>query len=214
MWDDIVLPEATRQQLIELQQQVAQQTKVYEAWGFGEKLSRGRGISALFSGSSGTGKTMAAEIMAGALELELYRIDLSCVVSKYIGETEKNLARVSMKRAQRRNLGFSTRPTRVRQTLRSERRTRSLRQHRDQLFLAAHEDYQGLAILATNMRQALDEAFMRRLRFLIEFRFRMGRCARISGVSRFRTRHRCKTWTSTFWPAASKSRAVTSATSR
>jgi len=74
--------------------QVANRALVYEKWGFGAKLSRGRGISALFSGVSGTGKTMAAEILANHLKLDLYRIDLSAVVSKYIGETEKNLRRV------------------------------------------------------------------------------------------------------------------------
>ena len=171
-WDDIVLPDATSQQLIELQQQVAQQTKVYEAWGFGRKMPRGRGISALFSGSSGTGKTMAAEVMAGVLELELYRIDLSSVVSKYIGETEKNLARV-FDEAERSGVILFFDEADALFGKRSEVKDAHDRYANIEInyLLQRMEDYQGLAILATNMRQALDDAFLRRLRFLIEFPF-------------------------------------------
>jgi AAA+ superfamily predicted ATPase len=171
-WDDIVLPDMAQQQLIEIQQQVAQQTRVYEAWGFGKKLSRGRGVSALFSGSSGTGKTMAAEILAGTLNLELYRIDLSCVVSKYIGETEKNLARV-FDEAERSSVILFFDEADALFGKRSEVKDAHDRYANIEInyLLQRMEDFQGLAILATNMRQALDEAFLRRLRFLIEFPF-------------------------------------------
>ena len=93
-WDDIVLPEPEKALLRQIADQVAQRNRVYEDWGFARKMSRGLGISALFAGDSGTGKTMAAEVIANDLRLDLYRIDLSAVVSKYIGETEKNLRRL------------------------------------------------------------------------------------------------------------------------
>ena len=93
-WDDLVLPEPQRQTLREIAAHVRQRARVYESWGFAAKGARGLGISALFAGASGTGKTMAAEVLANELRLDLYRIDLSQVVSKYIGETEKNLRRV------------------------------------------------------------------------------------------------------------------------
>src|SRR5262249_41524557 len=93
-WDDLVLPADVLLQLHDLAAQVAQRHRVYSEWGYGAKLSRGRGITALFSGASGTGKTMAAEVVAEELNLDLYRIDLASTVSKYIGETEKNLKRL------------------------------------------------------------------------------------------------------------------------
>ena len=93
-WADLVLPEAQLQVLRDIAAHVRQRAQVYETWGFAAKGARGLGISALFAGASGTGKTMAAEVLANDLRLDLYRIDLSQVVSKYIGETEKNLRRV------------------------------------------------------------------------------------------------------------------------
>ena len=93
-WADLVLPEAQRGTLREIAVHVRQMRVVYGDWGFAGKSTRGLGISALFSGASGTGKTMAAEVLANELALDLYRIDLSAVVSKYIGETEKNLRRL------------------------------------------------------------------------------------------------------------------------
>src|SRR2546430_8894431 len=93
-WDELVLPEGERKLLREIAAHVAHKTTVYETWGFGAVSNRGLGISALFAGASGTGKTMAAEVLANTLRLDLYRIDLSSVISKYIGETEKNLRRV------------------------------------------------------------------------------------------------------------------------
>ncbi|MFL6863400.1 MAG: AAA family ATPase, partial [Allosphingosinicella sp.] len=91
VWDDLVLPPAETALLRQIAAQVGARTTVYDEWGFREKMNRGLGISAMFAGESGTGKTMAAEVLANALRLDLYRIDLSAVVSKYIGETEKNL---------------------------------------------------------------------------------------------------------------------------
>jgi SpoVK/Ycf46/Vps4 family AAA+-type ATPase len=171
-WDDIVVSDDVRAQLRELAAQVQQRSRVYETWGFGAQLGRGRGITALFSGPSGTGKTMAAEILAGALELDLYRIDLAGVVSKFIGETEKNLRRV-FDAAERSgailffdeaDALFGTR-TEVRD---SHDRYANLEIN---YLLQRMEDYSGLAILATNRRSALDTAFLRRLRFVIDFPF-------------------------------------------
>jgi hypothetical protein len=171
-WDDIVVSDDVRTQLRELAAQVQQRGRVYETWGFGAQLGRGRGITALFSGPSGTGKTMAAEILAGALELDLYRIDLAGVVSKFIGETEKNLRRV-FDAAERSgailffdeaDALFGTR-TEVRD---SHDRYANLEIN---YLLQRMEDYSGLAILATNRRSALDTAFLRRLRFVIDFPF-------------------------------------------
>src|SRR5262249_34973152 len=90
-WDDLVLPDSTRSLLQQVADQVVHRTTVYDRWGFGAHITRGLGVSVLFAGPSGTGKTMAAEVLAARLQLDLYRIDLSAVVSKYIGETEKNL---------------------------------------------------------------------------------------------------------------------------
>ncbi|MBK9714773.1 MAG: ATP-binding protein, partial [Kouleothrix sp.] len=93
-WDDLVLPEAQVEVLRGVLAHVRQRATVYEAWGFARKSGRGLGVTALFAGPSGTGKTLAAEVLANELRLDLYRVDLSAVVSKYIGETEKNLRRV------------------------------------------------------------------------------------------------------------------------
>jgi hypothetical protein len=171
-WQDIVVPDDVIGQLRELADQVEQRSRVYERWGFGTKLGRGRGITALFAGPSGTGKTMASEILARHLRLDLQRIDLAGVVSKYIGETEKNLRRVfdaaeasgAILLFDEADALFGTR-TEVRD---SHDRYANLEIN---YLLQRMEDYSGLAILATNRRAALDTAFLRRLRFVIEFPF-------------------------------------------
>ena len=93
-WDDLVLPEQEKKILKQILAQIRQQAKVYQKWGFARKNQRGLGLTVLFAGTSGTGKTTAAEVLAYELNLDLYRIDLSSVMSKYIGETEKNLRRI------------------------------------------------------------------------------------------------------------------------
>jgi hypothetical protein len=171
-WDDIVVGDDVLEQLREVADQVEQRGRVYEEWGFGARLGRGRGITALFAGPSGTGKTMAAEILARHLRLELHRIDLAGVVSKYIGETEKNLRRVfdaaessgAILLFDEADALFGTR-TEVRD---SHDRYANVEIN---YLLQRMEDYGGLAILATNRRAALDAAFLRRLRFVIEFPF-------------------------------------------
>jgi len=171
-WDDIVLPSDVRQQLEEIADQVANRHRVYVTWGFGDKLSRGRGISALFAGPSGTGKTLAAEILARHLGLDLYRVDLSCVVSKYIGETEKNLRRVFDAAEQSGAILFFDEADALfgKRTEIRDSHDRYANVEIDYL-LQRMEEYRGLAILATNMKSHLDAAFLRRLRFLVDFPF-------------------------------------------
>ena len=150
-WDDIVLPPAAADQLREVADQVAHRATVYRNWGFGAKLSRGQGISALFAGPSGTGKTMAAEVLAGALGLDLYRIDLAGVVSKYIGETEKNLRRIfDAAEAGGAVLFFDEADALFGK--RSEVKDSHDRYANIEVnyLLQRMEDYRGLAILATN----------------------------------------------------------------
>jgi hypothetical protein len=171
-WDDIVLPDDLMRQLREIADQVAARSQVYESWGFGAGLPRGRGISALFSGSSGTGKTMTAEILANHLQLDLYRIDLAGVVSKYIGETEKNLRNVFDAAEQSGAILFFDEADAL-FGKRSEVKDSHDRYANIEVnyLLQRMEDYRGLAILCTNRRSALDRAFLRRLRFLVEFPF-------------------------------------------
>jgi len=171
-WDDIVLPADLIRQLWEIAGQVAARPQVYEAWGFGARLPRGRGISALFSGPSGTGKTMAAEILANHLQLDLYRIDLAGVVSKYIGETEKNLRNVFDAAEQSGAILFFDEADAL-FGKRSEVKDSHDRYANIEInyLLQRMEDYRGLAVLCTNRRSALDRAFLRRLRFLVEFPF-------------------------------------------
>ncbi|MGH7516503.1 MAG: ATP-binding protein [Gemmatimonadales bacterium] len=171
-WDDIVLPDDALRQLREIADQVAARPQVYETWGFGARLPRGRGISALFSGPSGTGKTMAAEILAGHLQLDVYRIDLAGVVSKYIGETEKNLRNVFDASEQSGAILLFDEADAL-FGKRSEVKDSHDRYANIEVnyLLQRMEDYRGLAILCTNRRSALDRAFLRRLRFLVEFPF-------------------------------------------
>ena len=171
-WDDIVLPSAEAVLLRQISEQVAQRTTVYEKWGFGRRMSRGLGISALFSGDSGTGKTMAAEVIAHDLRLNLYRIDLSAVVSKYIGETEKNLRRLFDAAENGGAILFFDEADAL-FGKRSEVKDSHDRYANIEInyLLQRMEAYRGLAILATNMKSALDTAFLRRLRFIVRFPF-------------------------------------------
>jgi SpoVK/Ycf46/Vps4 family AAA+-type ATPase len=146
--------------------------RVYEQWGFERKLSLGKGIVALFSGSSGTGKTFAAEILAGDLGMDLYQIDLSCVVSKYIGETEKNLSRV-FQEAQDSNAILFFDEADALFGKRSEVKDAHDRYANIEInyLLQKVEEYEGVIILASNMSKSIDAAFLRRMHFSIEFPF-------------------------------------------
>jgi hypothetical protein len=171
-WADLVLPRAQCDVLREIQAHVRERACVYESWGFAKKSARGLGISALFCGASGTGKTMAAEALAHELRLDLYRIDLSQVVSKYIGETEKNLRRV-FDAAESGGAVLLFDEADALFGKRSEVKDSHDRYANIEVsyLLQRMEAYRGLAILTTNMKSALDPAFLRRLRFVVEFPF-------------------------------------------
>jgi hypothetical protein len=171
-WDDLVLPEAQLQVMRTIASHVRMRHRVYEEWGFAEKSARGLGIAALFAGASGTGKTMAAEVLARELRLDLYRIDLASMVSKYIGETEKNLKRLfdtaegsgAILLFDEADALFGKRS----EVKDSHDRYANLE---TSYLLQRMESYRGLSILTTNMRSALDSAFLRRIRFIVNFPF-------------------------------------------
>jgi len=171
-WFDLVLPDQEKNLLREIASHVAHKAVVYDEWGFSKTCSRGLGISALFCGGTGTGKTMAAEVLANELQLDLYRIDLSCVVSKYIGETEKNLRRVFDAAEDGGAILFFDEADAL-FGKRSEVKDSHDRYANIEInyLLQRMESYGGLSVLATNMKSALDPAFLRRLRFLITFPF-------------------------------------------
>jgi SpoVK/Ycf46/Vps4 family AAA+-type ATPase len=169
---DLVLPPAQLASLHEIARQLRQRERVYRDWGFGDKHSRGQGLTALFAGESGTGKTLAAEAIANEVELDLYRIDLATVVSKYIGETEKNLKRLfDIAESSGAVLLFDEADALFGK--RSEVKDSHDRYANIEVayLLQRVETYRGLAILTTNMKSALDRAFLRRIRFIVNFPF-------------------------------------------
>ncbi|MFO1161111.1 MAG: ATP-binding protein [Reyranellaceae bacterium] len=171
-FDDLVLPMGQTAMLRDIARHLRQRERVYGDWGFGAKHQLGQGLVALFAGESGTGKTLAAEAVANDVALDLYRIDLATVVSKYIGETEKNLKRL-----------FDTAESSGAVLLfdeadalfgkRSEVKDSHDRYANIEIayLLQRIEAYRGLAILTTNMKGALDQAFLRRIRFIVSFPF-------------------------------------------
>ncbi|MEH2008605.1 ATP-binding protein [Nostoc sp.] len=171
-WEDLVLPESQIQVLRDVAMQVKLRAKVYDRWGFGGKSKRGLGISALFAGVSGTGKTMAAEVLALELQLDLYRIDLSAVVSKYIGETEKNLGRV-FDAAELGGVVLLFDEADALFGKRSEVKDSHDRHANVEVsyLLQRMESYRGLSVLTTNLKSSLDQAFLRRIRFITQFPF-------------------------------------------
>lgn len=171
-WDDIVLSAEQFAQLRELCDRMKYRHLVYSEWGFDRKLSLGKGLNALFSGPPGTGKTMAAEVIANELQLDLYKIDLSQIVSKYIGETEKNLDRIFSAATHTNAILFFDEADAL-FGKRSEVKDAHDRYANIEVgyLLQKMEEYEGVAILATNLRQNMDEAFVRRLHFIVEFSF-------------------------------------------
>lgn len=171
-WDELILPDLQKQVLRDIVSHARQRFQIYEIWGFSNKSTIGQGISALFYGPSGTGKTMAASVIAHELQLDLYRIDLSQIVNKYIGETEKNLARVfdaaedsgAILLFDEADALFAKR-TEVKN---SHDRNANME---TSYLLQRMESYSGIAILTTNLKKEMDSAFMRRIRFAIQFPF-------------------------------------------
>lgn len=171
-WDDLVLPAPQLALLRQMAAHVRHASTVYESWGFAARAGRGLGISALFAGASGTGKTMAAEVLANELRLDLYRIDLSQTVSKYIGETEKNL-RTIFDAAEDSGAVLLFDEADALFGKRSEVKDSHDRYANIEVsyLLQRMEAYRGLALLTTNLKSALDTAFLRRLRFVVQFPF-------------------------------------------
>ena len=171
-WDDLVLPSAQEEMLHEIAAHVRQRATVYQSWGFAKKNARGLGISALFAGTSGTGKTLAAEVLASELRLDVYRIDLSSVVSKYIGETEKNLRQV-FDAAEEGGVILLFDEADALFGKRSDVKDSHDRHANIEVsyLLQRMECYPGLAILTTNLKSSLDNAFLRRIRFVVQFPF-------------------------------------------
>ncbi len=171
-WDDLVLRSTPKQTLRQVAIHVRQRGHVYNVWGFGAAGARGLGVTALFAGPSGTGKTMAAEVLANELRLDLYRIDLSQVVSKYIGETEKNLSRV-FDAAEEGSVVLLFDEADALFGKRSDVKDSHDRYANIEVsyLLQRMECYRGLAILTTNRKSALDQAFLRRIRFVVDFPF-------------------------------------------
>jgi hypothetical protein len=169
-WEDLQLPDMETALLRQIAEQVAYRGAVYDEWGFRGRMNRGLGISALFAGDSGTGKTMAAEVIARELKLLIYRIDLSAVVSKYIGETEKNLRKLFDAAEDSGAILFFDEADAL-FGKRSEVKDSHDRYANIEVnyLLQRMEAYRGLAILATNRKGSLDSAFLRRLRFVINF---------------------------------------------
>ncbi|MGD1936553.1 MAG: ATP-binding protein [Cyanophyceae cyanobacterium] len=169
-WDDLVLPKKLAQRLQSIVAAARQRNQVYQDWGFAQKQDRGLALAALFAGDSGTGKTTAAEIIAKELALDCYRIDLSNIVNKYIGETEKNLKRVfdaaegsgAMLLFDEADAVFGMRGEV------KEAKDRYANQEVSYL-LQRLETFPGIAILTTNLKKSIDEAFLRRLRYVIDF---------------------------------------------
>jgi len=169
-WEDITLPEHALEQLREICAHVKYRRTVYDDWGFGNKQTLGKGLCVLFFGLSGTGKTLAVEVMARELRLEAFKIDLSTVVSKYIGETEKNLSKV-FQEAETSNAILFFDEADALFGKRSEVKDAHDRYANIEInyLLQRMEEFDGLVILATNLRKNIDEAFFRRMHFAVEF---------------------------------------------
>ena len=171
-WDDLILPERNHDLLKQICDQVRQQYKVFNVWGFDKKLSYGKGLSTLFTGPPGTGKTMAAQVLANEIQLDLYKIDLSTVVSKYVGETEKNLSKI-FKEAESSNAILFFDEADALFGKRTEVNDAHDRYANIEVsyLLQKMEEYNGIVILASNFRVNMDDAFVRRIRFIIDFPF-------------------------------------------
>jgi hypothetical protein len=190
-WSDLVLPQDSLEQLNEICQRVAHAHDVLDSGGFGDKLSGGKGVTVLFSGPSGTGKTMAAEVIASKLGLDLFRIDLSTVVSKYIGETEKNLEKI-FNAATRSNSILLFDEGDALFGKRSEVSSAHDRYANIEVsyLLQKMDQHEGITILTTNLSSNMDQALVRRLAYTVHFPFPVAA-------------DRLKIW-SQIWPAQTK----------
>ncbi len=171
-WSDLVLPAAQTDSLRQIAIHLRQRSVVNQDWGFSSRHARGLGLSALFAGASGTGKTLAAEIVANELDLDLYQIDLATIVSKYIGETEKNLRRIFDAAEESGAVLFFDEADALFGKRSEVRDSHDRYANLEVSYLLQRMDsYRGVAILTTNPQQALDPAFRRRIRFIVQFPF-------------------------------------------
>lgn len=171
-WEDIILPQNIIEQLKNICNQLKYRHVVYGEWGFDQKLSYGKGLCVLLYGPPGTGKTMTVQVIANELKLELFRIDLSQVISKYIGETEKNLQRI-FDQAQASNAILFFDEADAIFGKRSEVKDAHDRYANIETsyLLQKVEEYEGMSILATNFKDNIDAAFTRRIQHMVEFPF-------------------------------------------
>lgn len=170
-WEDIVLSDKTERQLHQVAAYIKHRGTVYEQWGFEERFSRGTGVVALFAGPSGTGKTMAAEIIANDTGMALYKIDLSSVVSKYIGETEENLERIfDAARDSNAILLFDEADAVFGQRAGVTDATDRYANVEVNYLLQRIETYDGVVLLTSNFESHIDDAFMRRIHQTVSFR--------------------------------------------
>lgn len=169
-WEDLLLEERQKEKLLAAERQIRYRYQVFETWGLSEKQPYGNGVSLVFSGPSGTGKTMEAQVIAGDLGLELYRIDISQLVSKYIGETEKHISELFEKAKDINAVLFFDEADALfaRRSEVSDANDRSANMETAHL-LQKLEEYEGIVLLATNLKENIDEAFRRRIRFMIRF---------------------------------------------
>lgn len=171
-WDDLVLEEGPKELLRQACGQVAYRGKVYEQWGFQDKIAYGRGVSLLFAGPPGTGKTMAAQVIARELNLELYKVDLSGVLSKYIGETQKNLREIFDEVKKSRSILFFDEADVLFGKRVDVSDARDISANAQTAYLLQKmEEYDGITILATNLMQNFDDAYKRRMKYIIRFTF-------------------------------------------
>lgn len=169
-WEDLVLEEGPKELLRQACGQVSYRGMVYEQWGFQEKAAYGRGVSLLFAGPPGTGKTMAAQVIAKELNLELYKVDLSGVLSKYIGETQKNLREIFDEVKKSRSILFFDEADVLFGKRVDVTDSRDISANAQTAYLLQKmEEYDGITILATNLLQNFDDAYKRRMKFIIRF---------------------------------------------
>ena len=170
LWDDLILAPRTQAMLEEIRARVTHRALVYEQWGFDRKLAMGKGLHLLFSGPPGTGKTMAADVLANEFEMSLYKIDLSTVVSKYIGETEKNLSEIFHEGETSNAILFFDEADAL-FGKRSEVKDAHDRHANIEVgyLLQRMEQYSGIVILSTNFRRNMDDAFTRRIHYCVDF---------------------------------------------
>lgn len=171
-FENLILPEPNRVQLMELRARIRHRSRVYTGLGFEQRLSLGKGLIALFTGSSGTGKTMAAELLAREQGVDLYKVDLSAVVSKYVGETEKNLSRVFAEAEDANAILFFDEADALFGKRGEVKEAQDRWANMEINYLLQRvEEYAGVVILASNLRQNIDEAFLRRIHVIVEFPF-------------------------------------------